>query len=201
MKSTRRVRTLRNFKIWDDNVMITDDDKIRASDDKIRDDDDKMRADDSIMIAAYDKMRAVDAMMRADDAMMRVKKNQLSLTSQDEKTWLRTSTGVRYFRSGFRQRTFCNQLEVSTTSDSKVMAHYVFFMFGVILTLTFDLSRSLFMCGVNIYPLVSTNTYWTFCVAEFMWYDCTLKNKCTVRVTLTYDLWRSIIFCEFIISL
>ena len=83
-------------------------------------------------------------------------KSQLSLTSLYEKTWLRTSTGVRYFRSGFRQRTFCNQLEVSTTSDSKVMAHYVFFMFGVILTLTFDLSRSLFMCGVNIDPLVST---------------------------------------------
>ena len=44
-------------------------------------------------------------------------KCQLSLTSRDEKTWLRTSSGVRYFRSGFRQRTFCNQLEVSTTSD------------------------------------------------------------------------------------
>ena len=44
-------------------------------------------------------------------------KCQLSLTSRDEKTWLRTSTGVRYFRSGFRQRTSCNQLEVSTTSD------------------------------------------------------------------------------------
>ena len=39
---------------------------------------------------------------------------------------------------------------------TKVMAHYVFFMFRVILTLTFDLSRSLFMCGVNIDPLVST---------------------------------------------
>ena len=47
-------------------------------------------------------------------------KSQLSLTSRDEKTWLRTSTGVRYFRSGFRQRTFCNQLEVSMTSDSKL---------------------------------------------------------------------------------
>ena len=43
-------------------------------------------------------------------------KCQLSLTSRDEKTWLRTSTGG-YFRSGFRQRTSCNQLEVSTTSD------------------------------------------------------------------------------------
>ena len=72
------------------------------------------------------------------------------------------STGVRYFRSGFRQRTFCNQLEVSTTSDSKVMAHYVFFMFGVILTLTVDLSRSL--CGVNIYPLVSKKN-----IENFLW--------------------------------
>ena len=78
-----------------------------------------------------------------------------------------TSRGGSYFRSGFRQRTFCNQLEVSTTSDSKVMAHYVFFMFGV--TLTFDLSRSLFMCGVNIYPLVSTSKYWKFSVSEFLW--------------------------------
>ena len=50
-------------------------------------------------------------------------------------------------------------------------------------------------------PLVSTKKYWTFSVAEFLWYDCTLKNQCTVRVTLTYDLWRSIIFCELIISL
>ena len=44
-------------------------------------------------------------------------KCQLSLTSRDEKTWLRTSSGLQYFRSGCRQRTFCNQLEVSTTSD------------------------------------------------------------------------------------
>ena len=71
----------------------------------------------------------------------------------------------------------------------------------VILTLTFDLSRSLFMCGVNIYPLVSTNKYWKFSVSEFLWYDCTLKNQCTVCVTLTYDLWRSIILCELIIRL
>ena len=39
--------------------------------------------------------------------------------------------------------------------DAKVMAHYVFFMFGLMLTLTFILSRSLFLCGVNIDPLVS----------------------------------------------
>ena len=95
-----------------------------------------------------------------------VKKSQLSLTSRDEKTWLRTSTGVQvqYFRSGFRQRTFCNQLEVSTTYDPNAMAHYVFFMFGVILTLTFDLSRSLFLCGVNIEQLVSTQN-----IEYFLW--------------------------------
>ena len=52
-----------------------------------------------------------------------------SLTSRDEKTWLRMSPGVRSFRSGFRQRTFCNQPEVSTTSDSKVMTQIVVFMF------------------------------------------------------------------------
>ena len=169
-------------------------------------------------------------------------KNQLSLTSRDEKMWLPDNDKMiaaydirwelmkpwwelmmpwsewkkstffdvtwrkhvtsyvrrRFFRSGFRQRTFCNQLEVSTTYDAKVMDHYVFFIFGVILTLTFDLSRSLFLCGVNI---VSTKKYWTFSVAEFLWYDCTLKKQCTICVTLTYDLWRSIICCELIISL
>ena len=51
-----------------------------------------------------------------------------SLTSRDEKTWLRMSPGVRSFRSGFRQRTFFNQPEISTTSDSKVMTQIVVFM-------------------------------------------------------------------------
>ena len=77
------------------------------------------------------------------------------------------------------------QLEVSTTSDSKVMAHYVFFMFRVILT--FDLSRSLFMCGVNIDPLVSTKKYWKFSVAQFLWYDCTLQKPMYRLCDL--DLW------------
>ena len=43
-------------------------------------------------------------------------------------------------------------------------------------------------------PISVHTKYWTFSVAEFLWYDCTLKNQCTIRVTLTYDLWRSIIF-------
>ena len=51
-----------------------------------------------------------------------------SLTSRDEKTWLRMSPGVRSFRSSFLQRTFFNQPEVSTTSDSKVRTQIVVFM-------------------------------------------------------------------------
>ena len=31
-------------------------------------------------------------------------------------------------------------------------------------------------------------------MAQFLWYDCTFKKQCTVPVTLTFDLWRSIIF-------
>ena len=31
-------------------------------------------------------------------------------------------------------------------------------------------------------------------MAQFLWYDCTLKKQCTVPVTLTFDLWRSIVF-------
>ena len=27
-------------------------------------------------------------------------------------------------------------------------------------------------------------------MAQFLWYDCTFKKKCTVPVTLTFDLWR-----------
>ena len=143
--------------------MRADDDKMRADDDKMRADDDKITADDDKMRAADDKITADGSPQPKFDFSLwpwpltytsgpgnmcikfqinrstiddfrNSEKNLLSLTSRDEKTWLRTSTGVRYFRSGFRQRTFCNQLEVSTTYDANVMAHYVFFMFGVILT-------------------------------------------------------------------
>ena len=31
-------------------------------------------------------------------------------------------------------------------------------------------------------------------MAQFLWYDCTFKKQCTVPVTLTFDLWMSIIF-------
>ena len=31
-------------------------------------------------------------------------------------------------------------------------------------------------------------------MAQFLWYDCTFKKQCTVPVTLTIDLWRSILF-------
>ena len=29
-------------------------------------------------------------------------------------------------------------------------------------------------------------------MAQFLLYDCTFKKQCTVPVTLTFDLWRSI---------
>ena len=29
-------------------------------------------------------------------------------------------------------------------------------------------------------------------MAQFLWYGCTFKKQCTVPVTLTFDLWRSI---------
>ena len=29
---------------------------------------------------------------------------------------------------------------------------------------------------------------------QFLWYDCTFKKQCTVSVTLTIDLWRSMFF-------
>ena len=31
-------------------------------------------------------------------------------------------------------------------------------------------------------------------MAQFLWYDCTLKKQCTVPVTLTFDLWMSMFF-------
>ena len=35
---------------------------------------------------------------------------------------------------------------------------------------------------------------WNFSMAQFLWYDCTFKKQCTVPVTLTFELWRSIYF-------
>ena len=35
-----------------------------------------------------------------------------------------------------------------------------------------------------------------FSMVQFLWYDCTFKTQYTVPVTLTFDLWRSIYFCE-----
>ena len=102
-------------------------------------DDDKIRASD-------DKIRDDDDKMRADDSIM--------IASYDK---MRTVDAMMRADDAM-MRVKKNQLSL-TSRDSKVMAHYVFFMFGVILTLTFDLSRALFMCGVNIYPLVSTNKY------------------------------------------
>ena len=29
-------------------------------------------------------------------------------------------------------------------------------------------------------------------MAQFLWYDCTFKKQCTVPVTLTFDLWKTI---------
>ena len=31
-------------------------------------------------------------------------------------------------------------------------------------------------------------------MAQFVWYDCTFKKQCTVPVTLTFDLWKSMFF-------
>ena len=31
-------------------------------------------------------------------------------------------------------------------------------------------------------------------MAQFLWYDCTFKKQCTVPVTLTFDIWKSIFF-------
>ena len=44
------------------------------------------------------------------------------------------------------------------------------------------------------YKEVSTKEYWKFSMAQILWYDCTFKKQCTVPVTLTVDLWKSIIF-------
>ena len=41
---------------------------------------------------------------------------------------------------------------------------------------------------------VSMKKNWNFSIAQFLWYDCTFKKHCTVPVTLTIDLWRSMFF-------
>ena len=58
-----------------------------------------------------------------------------SVKSRDVKTWRRTSKRRASCRSGIIQGTFCNQPEVSATSGSKVMAHYLFCTKVVTLTL------------------------------------------------------------------
>ena len=35
-------------------------------------------------------------------------------------------------------------------------------------------------------------------MAQFLWYDCTFKKQCTVPVTLTFDLWKSMFFFQWI---
>ena len=59
-----------------------------------------------------------------------------SLTSRSAKTWRRTSQRRVAYRSAIIQGTYSNQLGVSMTSGSKVMAHYVIFTKVVTLTLT-----------------------------------------------------------------
>ena len=59
------------------------------------------------------------------------------LKSRDVKTW-RTSKRSDTHGSGILWGTFCHQPEVSATSGSKVMAHYLIFTKVVTLTLPFD---------------------------------------------------------------
>ena len=59
------------------------------------------------------------------------------LKSRDVQRWRRTSKHRVSCRSGILQGTFSNQPEASTTSSSKVMAHYVIFTKVVTLTLIF----------------------------------------------------------------
>ena len=44
------------------------------------------------------------------------------------------------------------------------------------------------------YKEVSTKKYLKLYMAQFLWYDCTFKKQCTVPVTLTFDIWKSIFF-------
>ena len=59
------------------------------------------------------------------------------LKSRDVKTWCRTSKRSISHRSGIWYGMFCYQPEVSATSGSKVMAHYLIFTKVVTLTLRF----------------------------------------------------------------
>ena len=43
---------------------------------------------------------------------------------------------------------------------------------------------------------VSMKKNWNFSMAQFLWYNYTLKKQDTVPVTLTFNLWRSIYFSE-----
>ena len=71
-----------------------------------------------------------------DDFRKSEKNRMFSLTSRSAKTWRHMSKPRVAFRSAIIQGTFFNQSEVSTTSGSKVMAHYVKFTKVVTLTLT-----------------------------------------------------------------
>ena len=51
------------------------------------------------------------------------------------------------------------------------------------------------------YKEVSTKKYLKISIAQFLWYDCTFKKQCTVPVTLTFDLSKSIFFDELITTL
>ena len=171
MKSPRRARTLRNrwncnFKSRDDNVMRTDNDK---------------------MIAAYDiRWELMKPWWELMMPWWEWKKSTFFDVTW-RKTWLRTSTGLS--TENILQPTR-SLYDVWCKSYGSLC---VFHVWG---DLDLDLRPfKVIIFVVNIDPLVSTKKYWTFSVAEFLLYDCTLKNQCTICVTLTYDLWRSIIFC------
>ena len=62
---------------------------------------------------------------------------QIFLKSRDVKTWRRTSKRSDTPGSGILWGTFCHQPEVSATSGSKVMGHYLFCTKVVTLTLPY----------------------------------------------------------------
>ena len=63
------------------------------------------------------------------------------------------------------------------------------------------LARVFIVSFDRAYKEVSTKKIENFLWLSFCDMTVPYKNQCTVRVTLTYDLWRSIIFCELIINL
>ena len=67
------------------------------------------------------------------------------LKSRDVKTWRRTSKLSDTHGSGILWGTFCHQPEVSATSGSKVMAHYLIFTKVVTLTLPVDRFSKFFL--------------------------------------------------------